>query len=1581
MKTRSTTCTLSHPPTERSHFQRSETFLAAPRVALFLSACLVATPLAWAGGTPATGTVTDQLQTMGGGGAKGAVGDFVSTSEVSALSGNGLDAPYFYFIEVPPGTSALQVDVFDADVMAGGTADVAGERDQNRDLTGPVNTKARYRLFDPSGNLVAARFNYGDDVTPVASDNVWTRFFDSATAGITGGTTYADNFGTVAYSNNDGSANFAADWTETNDDGLANSGAVFITGGGALRLSNQGDSAPFTNQPSLERQLDLSAFSAAILSFDYTSGAGVDIISNGFDSGDSFAVEASSDGGATWQIVDEFGDLNAVQTGTARYDLTGFIAANTRVRLRITNRYAGANEFVDIDNLQIRASATANGPAPAAGHWQLEVDMSGTVNGEIAGIRTRKQDDVNAFGLRAHDGTPGDGGTELNMYANSYVIVGVNDRNGSRDYDFFPYITKGCRAAVHNFDFDADQPDPDGPPGFPDPSNPNNPPFGSIRLTSRTMAFVHNNATMSGNDLWQSEDVTPWTSANTAGDYGIWSMDVNISDWRENNYGPIYLGSEQAAAAPPTASPEAETFRIYFPTDAGTAPVKPHMSQFLAYATGPNPPAAGMTTRMAVTVNVENPTGSAGSITFSSPTNLVTANIPAGAETAYAGVAFVTTGTVVSQPTTGDTTGDITWNPGTLAPGSSESLVYLVDVTPAAAGNVVVTGTSGSGDGTRGTFLDETGAQTYTLGELCRLSTTTSPQTPALVSDFAVEIIDRQPVVVWRTAGEAQTVSLDLYRQGIGGKPIKVNPRSITAQLGNPQGGTYRMVDPGASYLGDSIYWLVETESNGNTVTHGPFQGLVREADDDADLPADLGADKVERVPHAAPLTQRERRRRAELTGDRSPIAEGDLLGGESANSLGLQAVSRARAAARIMVRDTGVYSVAAEQLSQLFGTPVRRVETLIRLGRLQLTVDGQDVAWRSVANGRSLEFYGVSADSPFSPERAYRLTLGRGEIMRNGPRPPAAGDVGPLELVDTVRHEQSTRPIVLMDIDPESDLWLWDVVTESQPTASVTFDVTAPVPGRSAELDLQLLGALEGTHTAIVKLNGDPIATVEVQDTDRPTLNLPVDSGRLVAGANTLSLELQGAGLLFLDGFDLTYSRYSQPTDHQLTVAINAPELQAGPFVDDSLRVLDLADPLKPRHLAHRLVNQGGGFHAFWNGGKRGPFLVVADSGVNTPRLELDLPSNLRDPSHDEDYLVIAPHHLLDAAQRLADYRQGQGLDPLVIDVADIYDELNHGTPDVRAIRDFLRHTTEQWSRAPRYVVLMGAGTYDYHDYLGLGGNPLPVLLANNGESLYGSDSALADFDGDGAADLPIGRIPVLTEDELNAFVDKLMAYEQSDDAEHQARLQILSDQDDGDQSFAESSLQLRGLLPPGFDPIELSLQQNDLDTSRQVIQDALASGTGWLHYTGHGGVDRLSGSGMLTSADVPGLTATLPTVVSSATCLINYHSLPGFDSLGEELILSSDAGAVAVLAPTWLARHHQTNWVAERLFREVFQLRVPTLGDAIKNAMSSAAALGVPPELLGTYQLLGDPAMEIKVAPSNDGGDTCEPNCGGPG
>ncbi len=252
--------------------------------------------------------------------------------------------------------------------------------------------------------------------------------------------------------------------------------------------------------------------------------------------------------------------------------------------------------------------------------------------------------------------------------------------------------------------------------------------------------------------------------------------------------------------------------------------MKPYLEQLLTWVNGPNPPVfpvVGGPTTYSVTVRLVNPTPYA--ITFSTPNNVVTGNIPAGNVT-FQGNVQQTQGTVTSQPSVGGT-GNIVWNPGTVAGGSTVILAYRVAVTPTAPGQrIPVTGLVSSGTGANGTraqFVDETGNTTQSratlqLGPVCELAANVGLLTPAVVTSVRAHEAPGGVEVEWDTASEVGTVGFDLLRWDPStGAWVTLNQRLLPGLQGSPQGGSYRFLDEGASPHGRNWYVVAETNSSG----------------------------------------------------------------------------------------------------------------------------------------------------------------------------------------------------------------------------------------------------------------------------------------------------------------------------------------------------------------------------------------------------------------------------------------------------------------------------------------------------------------------------------------------------------------------------------------------------------------------------------------------------------------------------------------------------------------------------------------------------------------------------------------------
>ena len=1487
----------------------------------------------WAGSAAfGASTGSTNLYMPNGSGTPTSSGDFVASNNPVAPT-TGLNTFYRYFIEVPPSLARLRVQIFDADVGVGGTAEATAGRDRDRG-GGVFTTTARYNLIDPNGKVRPPIFGIGNSGTPQAADGAWLSYFDGTGAGT--GNFVADYFlNGAVYTDNDGNNNWVGNWTEANDGTNVATGGKIQVASNALRVgAAAGATASVFREVNLSATgLNLTAAAATLHLQFHKTGALV--------AGDTLVVEVSGNGGTTYAVLDT---IIGTAANTAKTYALGTNAVNTRVRFRVTGGLTTANAFFFFDNIVI----SDGGGALTAGHWELRVDESSAVT---------TGSDINAIGLRVDDGDETAAGTEIPAYIDSQNEYGVNPPASGqvgRSTTNYPYFTSGCTALVNDFDYDSNQTDD----------------VGAIAFTSRTGATTQtvSNNSLSQNNVWAQNTVNGWTTDPSATDYGLWAMVTTINSYNDattginGNYTTTYVGNSSLTAPPPAANPVTNGFRIYLPADGGaTAPVKPYVEQFVRYRKGPNPPVVGLTQLDMVTIRVTNPTAKA--ITFSA-TNVVTATIPA-ANVVYSGNPQKTQGTVLTAPAIGGT-GNITWNPGSVAGGATVLLSYDVTITPTSAGQrIPVVGTVASGNGTKAVWLDETGnagqaRATFTFGPLCEVAINQGMLTEAVVSALTGVPADGGLALEWQTASEAGTIGFDLYRKAPDGHWLKVNRSLLLGLLQAPQGGTYRFLDEGASPRDEQTYLLVEIDAKGNRRSHGPF--LVR-ADWNR---GSAGRDTAyERTAHAA----------VRKSGDDAGLQKSPKA-----------VVSGPADALHVAVRESGLYYLASTDLAPRFGLPLANMEKVLGDGKLALSKGGQPVAWypdmdSKNKTGKGLFFYGEALSSLYSRDNVYRLERGTGLLMSLAGAGAPSG-TAPASFAAALHAEQDVLPATVLPLDPESDYWFWDGLLAGDPTngaKSFTLDAPGAVTAGGAigtgTLTVHLQGAsasgLPAEHHPAVSLNGTALGEAHFEGISpfaatfsfAPSLLTPTGNQVQVTGLLDAGIPYS---LFYIDSFDLSYPRSFRAASGALAFTGAAGPVQVAGFGDPAVRLLDLSIPARPRWLSGAAVSADpqGGFALAFQSPIPTAYLASASAGLKTPvALTPFRTPRLRVTTNHADLVVLAGAGLHDAAQRLADYRASQGLDSMVVDLDEVTDEFAFGLPDPHAIPAFLAYTRSAWRTAPRYLVLAGAGTVDYRDLLGFGGNPLPPLFISTDDGIFPSDGRLGDLVADdGLPELAVGRIPAHTAAELNAYVDKIIAYETGPDGGWVGSAIALADAPDRGANFVTGSEQVAGYLS-GYNVDRIYLGSTTIEDARSRLLHDLAAGASIVDYNGHGGLDRLASGGLLASSDVASLGngARLP-VLTAMTCTVNRFAVPGFSSLGELLVNQAAGGAVAVWAPSGLSIHFEADLLAQRFYRHLGDTDGARLGDMVLRALQDFQTQGGSKAMLQIYNLLGDPALRLR-------------------
>jgi hypothetical protein len=226
----------------------------------------------------------------------------------------------------------------------------------------------------------------------------------------------------------------------------------------------------------------------------------------------------------------------------------------------------------------------------------------------------------------------------------------------------------------------------------------------------------------------------------------------------------------------------------------------------------------------------------------------------------------------------------------------------------------------------------------------------------------------------------------------------------------------------------------------------------------------------------------------------------------------------------------------------------------------------------------------------------------------------------------------------------------------------------------------------------------------------------------------------------------------------------------------------------------------------------------------------------------------------------------------------------------------------------------------------------------------------------------LVVSRIPAGTGADLQTYVAKLKTYEQCTTTLGAAGVLMLADVADPNAGdFPADSDAVAALLPAAVGVEKDYLSDYDLTTARTLLFGRLEGDLGWMNYIGHGNIDRMSSGGLMTTADVGGLrSAGMLPVLSALTCAVNRFEIPGYASLGEELVLQPGGGAMAAWGATGLSLDADAVQLDESLFKEVFQSKAPVLGDALRRSLQDNS--GIPAFMLRIYNLLGDGALLLR-------------------
>ncbi len=375
-------------------------------------------------------------------------------------------------------------------------------------------------------------------------------------------------------------------------------------------------------------------------------------------------------------------------------------------------------------------------------------------------------------------------------------------------------------------------------------------------------------------------------------------------------------------------------------------------------------------------------------------------------------------------------------------------------------------------------------------------------------------------------------------------------------------------------------------------------------------------------------------------------------------------------------------------------------------------------------------------------------------------------------------------------------------------------------------------------------------------------------------------------------------------------------------------------------------------------------------------------------------EMLIITTEPLLEEANRLADFRrQNDGMDVSVVLQQQVYNEFSSGTPDVSAIRNFMKMFYDRSGGSGtlcRYLLLLGDGSYD-----NLGDDDKPnntnlILTYQSVESLsptrsYVSDDffGLLDTDEsmyDGLLDIGIGRLPVSSAEEAASLVDKIIGYSYPDkQGDWRNQLCFIGDDEDNNIHMQQADELARYVeeYHPAFNINKIYLDaypQENLATGphypdvNRAFSDQVNRGALIINYSGHGGTQGLAHEKIITIHDILSWTNQdrLP-LFMTATCEFSrfdeYNRSEDLEvtSAGEEVLLNSVGGGIGLFTTTRLVYSGPNHVLNERFYEVVFEKdanqQYYRLGDIIRYSKNNTGA-GINKR---NFTLLGDPSLRL--------------------
>ena len=813
-------------------------------------------------------------------------------------------------------------------------------------------------------------------------------------------------------------------------------------------------------------------------------------------------------------------------------------------------------------------------------------------------------------------------------------------------------------------------------------------------------------------------------------------------------------------------------------------------------------------------------------------------------------------------------------------------------------------------------------------------------------------------LVEWHTGLEVDNLGFNVYRE-TNGKRVRVNPQILAGSA--LRAGERTDLKAGYSYAwpdnppsGNAArYWLESIDLNGQSTIFGPVSAERAPSSDR--LPPERGR----------ALLLSSLGKPGGLSSPGSPLPRFVDPPQISAERMSLQSDVAAGQAIKLSVNQEGLYRVTQPEL--VAAGLDQRVDPRL----LQLTAAGieQHFIVKGEEDGQFdpsdyIEFYGLGRDDAATDTRVYWLAAARQPGLRvqtvkgKGSRPTPSSLPYTVELRERMIYFSGLR-------NGAKENFFGAVIARNPLDQVIGLDHLDNAAGEDASVEVAIQGVTNAEHRVKIELNGSFIGELGFFGIAERSATFRIPQTNLREGRNTVTLTplASDSDISLVSYIRISYSRSLVASSDGIRLTPGKKrQATIGGFGNPAIRVWDITEPDHLRQITAQVQQQGQAYSVTFsapNPAGRTLWVLADDQAKRVASITSNRPSTLRDVENAADFVIITHRNFLESVGPLQTLRESQGLKVAVVDIEDVYDEFSYGEKTSQSIRDFLAFAKTNWRTAPRFALFVGDASLDPRNHLGQGNYDfVPTRLIDTLAMETVSDEWLADFDGDGLAEMALGRLPVRTATEASRIINKIVSY---DSAPKSRSVLLVSDLNDGIDFQSEFDL-VRMLVPTDVPVARIDRGQLGTSAAKSQLIESLNRGFGIISYFGHGSIDQWRGD-LLTNADAVALTnGEARPVIFAITCLNGYFQDPVLDSLAESLLIAEGGGAAAVWASTGMCDAGPQARMDQEMFRIIFTGEgaagyVRTLGEAALKAKSSISDSDV----RLTYILFGDPTSRI--------------------